>query len=429
MASRKKRAEIRRAAEEEKAARRGRALQQEAAQEKQDHALRREFSRQKLGLAFQAEALLEKADSHEGYDLRNKLGLSPWQLSKERMERMHGLLLLTEKRFSDTDYIRALWAFTDQAWIRPLERWKPQGKSKERQFRSLASHLLCNYPLPQFLYQVFFYDTGRRDRAVELFCYLGTGGSLYKATRREESAALIPTLSRKMCHYFLETRGLVSMEGAVRGAQVRAYGGDRRMADALGGTSLGRQFFPAREEEFWDTGIHWFCNQNMLDPSQIGPMVDYFSFCRRQDPHFSLKGRTVVSTMRGMEDWHKEMHRIAKVRKHEYAPSGFRGGHWEFPKTTWDVREILDLKELSAEGRTMGHCVVSYGNNISNGRISIWSLKQDGERKLTIEVINNRRAIVQCRGKFNRMPTPQEDSMVQRWAMEAGLTVGANRMW
>jgi hypothetical protein len=42
------------------------------------------------------------------------------------------------------------------------------------------------------------------------------------------------------------------------------------------------------------------------------------------------------------------------------------------------------------------------------------------EKRQTVEV-NSHRVIVQCRGKFNALPTPQEVEMLQRWATEQRL--------
>ena len=35
-------------------------------------------------------------------------------------------------------------------WIRPLSSWRPQGRGRDRQFRSLIDHLLVRYRVPTF---------------------------------------------------------------------------------------------------------------------------------------------------------------------------------------------------------------------------------------------------------------------------------------
>ena len=78
----------------------------------------------------------------------------------------------------------------------------------------------------------------------------------------------------------------------------------------------------------------------------------------------------------------------------------------------------------------MGHCVYSYGGAVQSGTTSIWMMTmEDGKgptgrwAMLTIEVRNPTRAIVQARGRFNRMPTNDEAAILARFAAQNGLTV------
>ncbi|HEY2370672.1 MAG TPA: PcfJ domain-containing protein [Polyangiaceae bacterium] len=78
----------------------------------------------------------------------------------------------------------------------------------------------------------------------------------------------------------------------------------------------------------------------------------------------------------------------------------------------------------------MGHCVYSYGGAVQSGMTSIWIMTmEDGQgptgrwAMLTIEVRNQTRAIVQARGRFNRMPTNDERTILARFAAQNGLTV------
>jgi hypothetical protein len=69
----------------------------------------------------------------------------------------------------------------------------------------------------------------------------------------------------------------------------------------------------------------------------------------------------------------------------------------------------------------MRHCVSSYASRIKEGKCSIWSLRCDGVRALTIEVKNNERRIAQTRGKCNRFAKPLELGILRRWALANGL--------
>ena len=57
---------------------------------------------------------------------------------------------------------------------------------------------------------------------------------------------------------------------------------------------------------------------------------------------------------------------------------------------------------------------------MADGNSFIWSIKENGSRKITIE-INSRKEIIQARGRFNRVPTEAEKSIIKRWAKENQL--------
>ena len=43
---------------------------------------------------------------------------------------------------------------------------------------------------------------------------------------------------------------------------------------------------------------------------------------------------------------------------------------------------------------------------------------------LTVEVLNGPRSIAQVRGRFNRLATSQERTILMRWCTEAGVSGG-----
>jgi hypothetical protein len=87
------------------------------------------------------------------------------------------------------------------------------------------------------------------------------------------------------------------------------------------------------------------------------------------------------------------------------------------------MTEILSTSALMEEGRNMRHCVFMYSSSILSGRSSIWSLRCDGVRSLTVRVSVKERAVVEARGKCNRRATPAEKNKVIRWAQMNGLSV------
>jgi hypothetical protein len=116
------------------------------------------------------------------------------------------------------------------------------------------------------------------------------------------------------------------------------------------------------------------------------------------------------------------------VRRRAFKPSGFeamdldrsRNANGTRLTEVWHFREMLDSASLADEGRAMGHCVYSYANSIERGECSIWTLTlEDGTghwRRLTIEVRNSARRIVQARGRFNKLPQALDMVPLNAWA-------------
>ena len=315
-------------------------------------------------------------------------------------------------------------------WIRDIQEWDPKGKGKDTVFRSLVDHLLVTYRMPKFFYGVFFRDPCD-ENFVKLFIYLAQGGSLKKVVGTE----LIPVpFTKKMCHSFLNTSADVEIFEAIRGTQIKAFGGEPKLLKALLRTPLGRTLHTVPYEKFWETVIQWLCKNPMLDPAQVGPLYDYISFRRREDNSFSIVGRSVLAMLRGMEEWHKELYHQKKLKGSGNFPvSGYANKFWsqeqrvDGKKVTifWEIREILSAKELSAEGRTMRHCVSSYSYRIEKGDISIWSLRKNDERQVTIALYNKNHYIQEVRGFGNRLATNSEMAIVKTWAREEGFKIGA----
>jgi len=339
-----------------------------------------------------------------------------------------------EPRFSygrtpePTEYSRGVSALLALESLRPLSTWSPQGKSASALFRSLGSHLLAKYPVPHFLWNGFF-DIANRGRLVPLIQHVAFGGSLSEYIKAQDFPV---KLTRKLCHEFLKSTSDLAVVPALRRAQIRGVGGDTRFLNAVLATPTGATIGANQDEAFYQGMFAWFVNQPMLDPQQVGPMIDYIRFCRNQDLNYSLKGRTALTVMRGMEGWHAETARTG-IQGHKGAsvfnPSGFPSAEYDFSREDtveiWRIAEILTAKDLAAEGKRQGHCVFSYNRQIEHGTCSIWTLsKEDNKSRaehggiwfmLTLEVRNDLRTVVQARGRFNRPATTHELSIVNRW--------------
>jgi hypothetical protein len=196
----------------------------------------------------------------------------------------------------------------------------------------------------------------------------------------------------------------------------------------------------------------------MLDPQQVGPLVDFLRAQRFEvgparfvngvvqagvipQPNLSMKGRTVETLLRQMRQWHRQLARETKAAASPacWLPSGIAG--YERVEGTppkqrlFRVVELVTSDDLRKEGAAMRHCVASYAHSCVERRCAIFSLREeDGSagpplRRLTIEVIIQNRRIVQARGRFNALPDGVDQRILRAWATTAGLTAApVNRM-
>jgi hypothetical protein len=325
-------------------------------------------------------------------------------------------------RLLDREYKPFVSELAKMVQRRDIKDWTPKGKGKQTLFISLCEHLLAKYPMPKFLWSGFWEPDAEKLRPV--IERISKGDSLAKMCQTDEFP--LP-LTKKQCHAFLNTSSEWSFMTALRRVQVISHGGDSRLLKAWMQRDIGQRLHNSVDEQFWESVLAWFCKNPMLDLNQMGPLIDYITYRRREDQEFSMKGRGVMAMLRAMNDWHGELTRRRQHEEHNYNPSGFKTGRWDVTKREqyqiWRIEEILTSKELYAEGRAHNHCVASYSASIRTGNISIWSLSCNNEKLITVEVRNTSLRIVQARGKYNRQATAEEFKYIIKWAGENNLQV------
>jgi hypothetical protein len=340
----------------------------------------------------------------------------------ERLDQLvGGLLALTEHR---------------KDWLRPVEEWEPQSTNPIPLFSSLANHLLANYPVPPVLTSAWFQGLDWRARRQQgWFKHAGMGKSL-------RTAGFPIRLSRRMAHEFAHAPAHFPIGFALRWAQVRGLGGSDELGRALASTWLADQFLC---DEFWTTVILFCINHPKLDLAHVGPIVDFLNdqkFVNRRviigedtevcldppQPDLSLKGWTVASLMRRVDEWKARRTELPQRRLIRWKRSGI-GDYRRHDEEgrTWTIRELLDSDELAAEGKAMGHCVATYTDCCSKGNATIWSLGIEGHgdrrRILTIEVAPETREVVQAKMRDNDDPDECSRDLVEDWARREGLKV------
>ncbi len=381
------------------------------------------------------EELFENSREKKEFDPHNSLGVFNNSLQYNNCPQFRGRLKRLLVTLNDRapglfrpDFHESLIKISGLSWVRPVEEWKPRGKSKKIKVRSLIDHLIVRYPMPEFLYQLMG-NGWDRYYGKKMFAVIAAGGKVKNCFKY--GYVPIP-MTRRMCHYFMESPSGTPFYAAVRNAQVRALGGKEKLARAISGTFLGRG--ANDHEHFWLTVIRWFCRRKEVESGQVGPLIDYIRHRREEDPGFSMKGRRVKALSRGMEAWHRELAYEKRIYGVRFTPSGYEEGIYELrnsdgngaEKIIWAIEEIRSSKELKEEGEAMRHCVYYYTGLISSGECSIWSLRREGKRRLTVEVNSKSRHVVQARGKSNRQPKKRELSLLKRWARENNLKI---KLW
>lgn len=340
------------------------------------------------------------------------------------------------KKGFENDIIRDAWS------------WCPQIKTRDAARLRLAAarHLFARYPVASHLEQVWRDGDGLNAEEIRLrkrwYIVAARGGSLYKAEAGQ-------WLSRKEVHSFLNPPGDLAFAEAYWVAIARSFTEDLGMALRIARSKIART--PRAELGFWREAARFFC-ANPAPLETIDDLCDYLVAARRRDAGFSLKGRTLSSLRRQMEEWHRDLatiERIEAMRRRAAVIARARADgqptrgadawpgsllpDWEWRPPAKEaavkgerfiVRQLNTAGELVAESSAMHHCVSSYASKCIAGSASIWALRRvalgNTHRMLTIELDRQHR-MVQVRGFGNRLATPDERRILERWAKAHGI--------
>jgi PcfJ-like protein len=324
------------------------------------------------------------------------------------------------------------------AHLRTTTDWPGTSASWRQAVCSLAQHLVCTYAAPPFLAASWYAVDGAYAERKRQWFVAHTRGASFR------SLDLPIMMTRRMEHIFLRSHDHLAIEHAMRRAELLALEASDKVVRAVLATRLATDL---RNGEFWRTvWTFLIANAHEIDPAQIGPMIDFIQAIRHervavetQDgvvmrdpplPSFSMKGRTVQSMLRLMQDWHRSLG-VANGGL-TWAPSPLRPMLMEEPSQdpsappiVWHLMELTNGAQLRTEGTALHHCVASYADRCWRGASRIWSLRaRRGDKVrhvLTIEVDMKRRAVVQARGWGNRTASGKPLRLLQDWAIRERL--------
>ena len=253
---------------------------------------------------------------------------------------------------------------------------------------------------------------------------VATGGSLYKEFTKF-------FLTKKETHLFLNCNQELDLCQTLVYAVAVAAGAPLGTASRLARSKLALEDLTC---DFWLDAIRFFARPDHCpaSSSEVSDLVDFVRAQRAENRNFRLvgSGYSLHALQRRKEEWHRALAR-AKVLGNCQRDGAPLPDHQEHTKdihgneVVWDFKQILNSKDLGAEGTAMRHCVLSYRNDCVSGRCSIWSLALldrygERQRKITIE-LTNAGHIVQKRGLANRLPRSEENHVIALWARAMGL--------
>ena len=347
-----------------------------------------------------------------------------FQATADQAERdaLHRLLIHLEKYTRIPFEVGARLARHHRAWVRPPENWFPSSRQKMDQLGGLANHLLAKYDVPLFMGHAWLDDDNTSKRGQRWFLHIGKGGSI----RNLECDI---HLTRRMAHQFRKAPTNLPLPMAVRWAQCVGMGGSRSLAYEIVRSRL-RHFL--KNEPFWAAVVRFFVSHPLLEPSHVGPVVDYIynqKFVPREtetpdgqvihdpppQPNLVMKGRSVDKLLREVATWHSEMAHRDSVTWVEWPGSRIDGYSIKERDTatgldlTWRIVELRNSHDLTREGSLMHHCIYSYRDRCESGDFSVFSVQVEvpaggWQHILTLAVDNDERVVTEFRGKYNLRP-------------------------
>lgn len=299
-----------------------------------------------------------------------------------------------------------------------------KSNNRDKKVKLLAKFLFAKYKTPKILEQVWEGptlperpNTKKKSSAIRYrkwFVCAATGGSLYKEH-------LKTFLTKKEGALFVNCPFELTIDQAIVYAIAAAEGNRAGLALRIAKSKLNEKNY---EDDFWKNVIRFFAQENKTPETieKINDLVDFINAEKTANANFNIFGNgwTLSSLTKRMHDWHYQLSRAKKMGSfswngHDFKDFEFIRNEGELNCEHWTLTQIKTSKELLEEGSKQHHCVYGYKDLCLNGSTSIWSLKVNGKRKVTIEVRSNR-SIVQARGFANRKTTGEEDNLINQWA-------------
>jgi PcfJ-like protein len=306
------------------------------------------------------------------------------------------------------------------AYIRPLSTWGGCDGSWRSCVNSLAQHLVAQHPVPRFLAAAW-------HATEDPFADAKRQWFIAHASGRPFRSLPVPiTMTKRMEHVFLTSPDHLTIECAMRRAELIGLGATDALVEAVLSTPVGVNLTgSASWRPVW---LFLIAHEHEIGLHQIGPIVDFIQARRG----FCIRGRTPASLLRLIEEWHRNLGLVtggvswnrSRIRPMVHSTPA---SHPNAPPVIWEFVELTDSAQLKAESLALKHCVASYAHSCCLGRSRIWSLRSRRAPRVrsivTIEIDPKRHEIVQARGFRNRLPSGRTLEIMRAWAAQENLRI------
>jgi len=303
-------------------------------------------------------------------------------------------------------------------WIRSPIDWDGTAR--------ILDHLFVQHDVPEFLYSEWYREDCRTKWLI-WFILIAQGGSLHRA--RRHFAWRTP---RKFQQQLNSVPPDLTPLEATAYAEIQRLGGTgtefRRLERQHGAFLMDRTEHTdhPRYERFWEETVRWLAaNREEITDTEANDILtwayhEYTESVQRAEL-FSWKGRSPQAALQRALEY--QDNRLSRHGVHLEWQS--HGWNFEFEDSVkWSFIELTSGRELKEEGVALNHCVYCYAPRCVAGYSSIFSMRRNGERCITIDLNPVTQTVQQARGAFNRDCDEKERSTIEAWLRQVFTVPG-----
>lgn len=178
-------------------------------------------------------------------------------------------------------------------------------------------------------------------------------------------------------------------------------------------------------QQFWLDTVRWHIEyRNEITDMQSSMILEwaiyqYSEYVNGRAKKFAWNGLSSKEIIQRSLDFSDEKNRCY-VPCHLFKWQG-HGWDWEFEdaeKNVWSFSELTSSESLYFQWQSTGTSTLIFTGNYLYGRSAIFSLKVNGESRITINLNPKTKTLYLARGKENRLCCPEENIIIAKWVSD-----------